>query len=121
VQQALAETRAAGARLVVLTPRITKRREMAELGRWFKELEQIAVDGVMVSNWGTWRLARKSTHLPLYGDFSLNITNSLAANLAAEMGLTQSAVSLELSAVSFGSAAAKVLSCRPRSWSRRGF
>ena len=98
VEQALAETRAAGARLVVLTPRITKRREMSELSRWFKELEQIAVDGVMVSNWGTWWLARQTTQLPLYGDFSLNITNSLAANLAAGMGLTQATVSLELSA-----------------------
>ncbi len=98
VEQALAETRAAGARLVVLTPRITRRREMGELSRWFKELEQIAVDGVMVSNWGTWWLARQTTDLPLYGDFSLNITNSLGANLAAGMGLTQAAVSLELSA-----------------------
>lgn len=98
VEQALAETRAAGARLVVLTPRITKRREMSELNRWFKELEQIGVDGIMVSNWGTWWLARQTTHLPLYGNFSLNITNSLAANLAAGMGITQAAVSLELSA-----------------------
>jgi len=98
VQQALAEVHAAGSRLVVITPRITKRREMRELVRWFTELDQMPLDGLMVSNWGIWWLARKITTLPLFGNYSLNLTNSHAANLAAEMGITQGTVSLELEA-----------------------
>jgi putative protease len=100
VEEALKEVHAAGARLVVITPRITKRREMRELSQWFLKLDRMQVDGLMVSNWGMWKLARETTALPLYGNYSLNLTNSQTANLASEMGLTQGAVSLELSALS---------------------
>ena len=53
----MAETRRSGAPSRA-DSRITKRREMSELNLRFKELEQIGVDGIMVSNWGTWWRAR---------------------------------------------------------------
>ena len=100
VQVAQEETKAAGARLVLITPKITKRREMGELRRWFGELGQLSLDGLMVSNWGVARLARQLTDLPLYGDYSLNLANSLAMEQAAALGLIQGTVSLEVSSSS---------------------
>lgn len=98
VREALELTKAAGVPLVVITPKITRRREMRELCRWFKELDQMQVDGLMVGNWGTWWLARQITNLPLYGDYSLNLANSQAADQAMEKGLSRGTVSLELTA-----------------------
>lgn len=103
VQEALKEAHSAKAKLVVLTPKITKRTEMQELARWFKELDQLQVDGVMVGNWGTGRLVKELTDLPVYGDTSLNLTNSLATDLALKIGIHQGTVPLELSADSLQS------------------
>ena len=85
------------AHVIVNTPRTTMRRECGELEQFFTALNDIGVDGVMVGNLGTLKLARTLTKLPIQADHSFNLFNHLAATFLRENGLTMATASYELS------------------------
>ncbi|MBO8125629.1 MAG: U32 family peptidase [Firmicutes bacterium] len=91
IQKALEFLAERGIPGVISTPRITMSREMAEYRMLFRWLESLDTKpaGVMVANPGLLQLAKAETTLPLYGDYSLNIFNSKAAELLKEEGLVQ--------------------------------
>lgn len=76
----------AGAVPVVLaTPRVTMRRELADLEDFLERVAETGVAGVMAANLGVLRVAG-SCGLPLFGDFGLNVMNGETAAALAEMG-----------------------------------
>ena len=95
--EALVRDAAGRAHIIVNTPRTTMRRECGELEQFFTALNDIGVDGVMVGNLGTLKLARTLTKLPIQADHSFNLFNHLAATFLKENGLTMATASYELS------------------------
>ena len=95
--EALVRDAAGRAHVIVNTPRTTMRRECGELEQFFTALNDIGVDGVMVGNLGTLKLARTLTKLPIQADHSFNLFNHLAATFLKENGLTMATASYELS------------------------
>ena len=95
--EALVRDAAGRAHVIVNTPRTTMRRECGELEQFFTALNEIGVDGVMVGNLGTLKLARTLTKLPIQADHSFNLFNHLAAAFLKENGLTMATASYELS------------------------
>ncbi len=85
------------ARVVAHTPRTTMRRECGELEQFFSALNDLPVDGIMVGNLGTLKLARTLTKFPVQADHSFNLFNHLAAKFLKENGLVMAATSYELS------------------------
>ena len=95
--EALVRDAAGRAHVIVNTPRTTMRRECGELEQFFTALNDIRVDGIMVGNLGTLKLARTLTKLPIQADHSFNLFNHLAATFLKENGLTMATASYELS------------------------
>ena len=95
--ETLVRDAAGRAHVIVNTPRTTMRRECGELEQFFTALNDIGVDGVMVGNLGTLKLARTFTKLPIQADHSFNLFNHLAATFLKENGLTMATASYELS------------------------
>ena len=95
--ETLVRDAAGRAHVIVNTPRTTMRRECGELEQFFTALNDIGVDGVMVGNLGTLKLARTLTKLPIQADHSFNLFNHLAATFLKENGLTMATASYELS------------------------
>lgn len=95
--EVLVHDAAGRAHVIVNTPRTTMRRECGELEQFFTALNDIGVDGVMVGNLGTLKLARTLTKLPIQADHSFNLFNHLAATFLKENGLTMATASYELS------------------------
>lgn len=88
------------AKVIINTPRTTMRRECGELEQFFTAINNnsaLQADGIMVSNLGSLKLAKKLTKLPVYADTSFNLFNHLAARFLKENGLLQGAASFELS------------------------
>ena len=95
--EVLVRDAAGRAHVIVNTPRTTMRRECGELEQFFTALNDIGVDGIMVGNLGTLKLARTLTKLPIQADHSFNLFNHLAATFLRENGLTMATASYELS------------------------
>lgn len=76
---------AGGIPVVVATPRVTMRRELADLGNLLERTPETGAAGIMAGNLGVLRVARR-TGLPLFADFGLNVMNGAAAAALAEMG-----------------------------------
>ncbi len=106
IAEAVAAADARGAALVVATPRITAGREYGEAEALIRALDDIKPHGVMVGNIGTLRLAGRATGLPLYGDYSFNVFNSLTACWLKNQGICQATVSLEATAGQIAAVAA---------------
>ena len=87
------------AKIIINTPRTTMRRECGELEQFFTALKQreLKADGIMVSNLGSLKLAKRLTDLPVQADVSFNLFNHLAAKFLKENGLTMGTASYELS------------------------
>ncbi len=80
--RAVARARAAGARVVIATPRVIKPGEE----RILEHLLRLEPDAVLVRSWAaTAALAGRGP--ALHGDFSLNVTNSVSAGFALGLGL----------------------------------
>ena len=81
--RAVARARAAGARVVIATPRVIKPGEE----RILEHLLRLEPDAVLVRSWAA--VAALAGRGPaLHGDFSLNVTNSVSAGFALGLGLT---------------------------------
>ncbi|HTV22700.1 MAG TPA: DUF3656 domain-containing protein [Polyangiaceae bacterium] len=89
---AVARARATpGAQLFLATPRIQKAGEQA----FFKQIERAEPDGVLIRNLGGLAHFRASP-LRKAGDFSLNVSNALSAELLIDSGLEYLTISYDL-------------------------
>ena len=80
--RAVARARAAGARVVIATPRVIKPGE----DKILEHLLRLEPDALLVRSWAaTAALAGRGP--ALHGDFSLNVTNSVSAGFALGLGL----------------------------------
>ena len=92
----LREARARGVKVGIQTPRITTDREWAETCRLLERVASLGPDHVLVHHPGTLRLAREvCPEAMLIADFGMNVLNSAAAGLLAELGAGQVTVSNE--------------------------
>jgi len=80
-RDAVERCRAAGATILLATPRIQKPDELGI----FRLLAKQEPDGVLVRNWAALRFFREAG-LPVVGDFSLNVTNERTADLFLAAG-----------------------------------
>lgn len=85
--------RKAGVRIVPATPRIIKPGEEGLL----QQIAQCAPSAVLIRNLAglTW-FQERASHLPLIGDYALNVANELTAALFAERGLVRFVPSYDL-------------------------
>ena len=106
--KAVARARAAGARVVIATPRVQKPGE----DKIVAHLRKLGPDGVLVRSWAALAtLADGDGPRPLlHGDFSLNLTNSISAGFALGLGLETATVAHDLDAVQLD---ALVAACPP--------
>jgi putative protease len=81
-----------GIRILLATPRI----QMPGEEKVFREIDSARPDGVLIRNLGALEYFRKSP-LEKVGDFSLNVTNPLAARLLIDEGLARVTLALDLS------------------------
>ena len=91
--RAVAAFRSAGVPVMIAAPRILTAAEAEQVDR----LLAFEPDAALVRNLGMLqRLRNRAPHLPLIGDFSLNVANELAADLLLGLGLTRIAPALDL-------------------------
>ena len=107
--KAVGRARAAGARIVIATPRVQKPGE----DKIVAHLRKLAPDGVLVRSWAalaTLLDLEPALRPRLHGDFSLNLTNSISAGFALGLGLATATVAHDLDAVQLD---ALVAACPP--------
>jgi putative protease len=80
--RAVARARAAGATVVIATPRVIKPGEE----RILAHLCRLEPDALLVRSWAALALA-VDAGVPCHGDFSLNVTNAITAGFVAGFGL----------------------------------
>ncbi|MEM7383642.1 MAG: U32 family peptidase, partial [Verrucomicrobiota bacterium] len=78
--QRFRENHPSDSRLFLATPRIQKTKEAG----YFKLIERMRPDGVLIRNLGGISWFKTHSELPLIGDFSLNVANPLTARLLME-------------------------------------
>lgn len=85
-----------GIQVMLSVPPITRGAEDRILKEQVSEVLNIGIDGVLIGNTGHIEILADSG-LPVFGDYSLNIYNSLSVKAAAELGLKGITLSHELS------------------------
>jgi putative protease len=88
--------RAKGKKVILSTPRLVKEWQTATVRRNLALYQELRPDGVMIANLGALLLAKELVDLPLYGDYSLNVYNSVAASFFGKQGLSGVTLSPEL-------------------------
>jgi len=83
-------------RVVVETPRIVTEENIPELKQRLEALQDIAIQAVMVNDFGSLQLAR-DMGFTVWSSYGLNITNSRAADFGRDNALQRITLSLELS------------------------
>jgi putative protease len=89
--EAVGACRAAGAAVLLATPRIQKPDELGI----FRLLEKQAPDGLLVRNWAGLEFFR-AAGLPVVGDFSLNVANERSAEFFRAAGCARVTASFDL-------------------------
>lgn len=86
LEKAVLRAREAGLHVTIATTRVQKPTEAGIDAR----LERLRPDALLVRHWGGVMqfAARADKHLPVHGDFSLNVTNSVTARHLLGLGLT---------------------------------
>ena len=86
-------------KVVLNTPRTTYERECSEFEELLNRINKFSdtFDGIMVSNLGSLRLAKKFSKLPVQADLSFNLFNHKAAEFLKDNGVVMGVGSLELS------------------------
>lgn len=97
-QKALNMVKEAGKKIIFATGRIIKEWQVPSLQEELALINELRPDGVSIANIGTIYLARQRLQgIPLYGDYPLNIYNSVAAEFYHRQGLSGITLSPELS------------------------
>ncbi len=91
--RAVASARARGVRVVVATPRVQKPGE----DKMVAHLRRLEPDAILVRSWAA-LATLEGAGVPLHGDFSLNVTNSITAGFALGLGLETVTASHDLDA-----------------------
>ncbi|HTJ47259.1 MAG TPA: U32 family peptidase [Kofleriaceae bacterium] len=89
--KATARAKAAGAKVVLATVRVTKPGE----DKIDQHLAKLAPDGVLVRSWASLAYFRDKK-ITMHGDFSLNVANSITAAWALDLGLATVTASHDL-------------------------
>ena len=89
--RAVTRARAAGARVVVATPRIQKPGE----DKIAAHLLRLEPDAILVRSWAA-LVSLAPSGVALHGDFSLNVTNSISAGFVLAQGLATATVAHDL-------------------------
>jgi len=89
--RAVERARRRGARVIVATVRVQKPGEQ----RIDQHLAKLEPDGILVRSWGSLAYL-KDLGIPLHGDFSLNVTNSITAGWVLGTGLVTIAAAHDL-------------------------
>ena len=87
----------ANKKIILNTSRTTKDKDCCELAELFERLQGTKFDGVMVSNLGSLKLAKKIFSAPIYADVSFNLFNHVAAEFLQTLGVERATASLEMS------------------------
>lgn len=93
----LEQTRQAGKRVIFCTPRIMREGQAEQVARELQLFAALEPDGISVANLGTLFMARRLTPLPVYADYPLNVFNSVALKMLADLGVAGVTLSPELS------------------------
>jgi putative protease len=88
----LALVRNLGFKIAIATTRILKPQEYHHL----KTIVRLAPDAILARNLGAIEFLRRESKIPLLGDFSLNVANSLSADYLIQKGLQSVNVSYDL-------------------------
>lgn len=94
-ESAVLKTRASGKKIYFNTPKIVKDSEIKHAEELISRAEKLGADGVLVSNLGTFNLAKKKG-VPCIADSPLNIYNGYTFALLLEKGAEMSVLSPEL-------------------------
>lgn len=97
IEKALSIAEKSKCKVIVLTPRITMERECKELTSYFQQLTNLNPHGIMIGNVGLLQLAKDTTNLPLYADYSMNVLNHISAQWLQDNRVVQATVSIEAS------------------------
>ena len=94
-ESAVLNARAAGRKIYFNTPKIVKDSEMKQVEELLTRVEKFGADGVLVSNLGTFNLA-KEKQVPCIADSPLNIYNGYTFALLLQKGAKMAVISPEL-------------------------
>lgn len=94
-ESSVLKTRAAGRKIYFNTPKIVKDSEMKNVGELLSRAEKFGADGVLVSNLGTFNLAKEKGTI-FIADSPLNIYNGYTLSLLLEKGAKMAVLSPEL-------------------------
>ncbi|AKB19237.1 MULTISPECIES: DUF3656 domain-containing protein [unclassified Methanosarcina] len=94
-ESAVLKARAAGRKIYFNTPKIVKDSEMKMVEELLSRVEKFGADGVLVSNLGTFNLA-KEKQIPCIADSPLNIYNGYTFALFLQKGAERAVLSPEL-------------------------
>ncbi|MCE5287520.1 MAG: DUF3656 domain-containing protein, partial [Pelosinus sp.] len=83
-------------KVIFNTPRLIKEWQIASFRKSLALFQELRPDGVSIANLGTISLAKELIDLPLYGDYSLNVYNSVAVDFFAQQGFAGITLSPEL-------------------------
>ncbi|KKG10843.1 MULTISPECIES: DUF3656 domain-containing protein [unclassified Methanosarcina] len=94
-ESAVLKARAAGSKIYFNTPKIVKDYEMKPVEELLSHVEKFGADGVLVSNLGTFNLA-KEKKVPCIADSPMNIYNGYTFALLLQKGAEMAVISPEL-------------------------
>lgn len=94
-ESSVLKTRTAGRKIYFNTPKIVKDSEMTQVEELLSRAEKFGADGVLVSNMGTFNLA-KEKRVPCIADSPLNVYNGYTFALLLENGAEMAVLSPEL-------------------------
>lgn len=86
----------AGKKLIIDTPRIVKEWQESAQDVLFKSLNNMALDGVSISNIGMLDWVKQRSSAPIQADASLNIYNNYSIDFLAKLGVKSVTLSPEL-------------------------
>lgn len=84
-------------RVAIMMPHICDQLDMMDWAPWLKKLSSIKKVAIGVSNLGGIHIARKARIHNIIADFTMNVTNSIAADELSTMGVGRMTASIELS------------------------
>ena len=95
LKEAVSKAKDQGKEIYILTDKILYNKDLNRLKNRIKPVIDM-IDGISVSNLGTFQFVKDNFNVKIHGDIGLNIFNSFAVNLLKEEGLESITLSPEL-------------------------